>query len=216
MEASPRAAVIDLRTGEVIQQCEDCANYERELRAKRRRITLLENQLADKRASEVEAEAIVEVLSYWRDRCMKRPESVVFAPGGRRWEKVRDRLAEDLPGRNAYTPQELHLAVDGALISPFHNGTDPKTKGKQYLDAVTIFRDAETVGAHIERTLKFEQLVGVLPSTALRALIGLNMEVELERCDCGHERLLHVGLPELEGREVCKRCGCGDFTRYGT
>lgn len=209
------ARVIDLKTGEVLDgPCEDCTNYERELRAKRRRITLLENQLADRREAAAEAKDISEVLSYWRDRCTKRPGSVVFAPGGDRWEKVRDRLSDDLPGREGgWTVAELKLAVDGALISPFHNGTDPKTRGKQYLDARTIFKNAEVVGSHVDRALKFNDLIGVLPSEFLRAFVGMDVKTDLAVCDCGHYRLFHLSVPETGGREVCRKCDCGGWSQ---
>lgn len=219
MEASPNnheAAVIDLRTGEVIEtKCPDCANHQRMITSLMRQRTELERKLDDKRKAEAEAADIVEVLSYWRDRCSKRPDSTrVDRTSHPRWEKVRARLNED------FTVGELKLVVDGALASPFHNGTDPKNDvargGKQFLAAETLFKNAKTCQDHIHRAERYVDLVGALPSEVNHALIGLNMQVELEICDCGHERLFHVGLADVEGREVCKRCDCGDFTRFGT
>lgn len=205
------ARVIDMKTGEVLHDCADCANYERELKAKRRRITFLEGELAEKRRTEAQAKDIIEVLSYWRDRCSKRPDQVrVERTSHPRWGKVRDRLQED------FTVAELKLAVEGALASPFHNGTDPKndvTKGgRQYLDAETIFMTAKTVESHGKRAESYVEHVGVLPSAVNRALIGLDMATELEFCDCAHHRLFHLAVAETGGREVCGRCGCGGFS----
>jgi hypothetical protein len=51
--------------------------------------------------------------------------------------------------QDKFTVDELKLAVDGALASPYHNGENET--GTTYLDIRTLFRSCETVEGHIER-----------------------------------------------------------------
>src|SRR2546430_2362856 len=76
----------------------------------------LKREIRNLRAVEPNAVVVREILEYWRERC--RPRATV-AIGGKRWEKVRARLQDNLDGRGPWTPTELKLAVDGALLDPW-------------------------------------------------------------------------------------------------
>jgi hypothetical protein len=93
-----------------------------------------------------EHERVMDVLEYWKPRCKPKARIPVNSV---RYRKVADRFKDRLEGRDGWTADELKLAVDGALLSPFHCGDNEQ--GKKYLDAETIFRDASTVMKHIER-----------------------------------------------------------------
>lgn len=77
------------------------------------------------------AEAIREVFDYWVEKTYTKGRKPIL--GAKRRSKLNARLSE------GYTVEDLKLAVDGVLLSPWHMGDNPS--GKKYLDIVTIFRD---------------------------------------------------------------------------
>jgi uncharacterized phage protein (TIGR02220 family) len=114
------------------------------------RVAYLEGQLtrakredARREATRAQAAQIMEVLSHWRDRCAKKPDLVKLVADSPRWRKVKVRLEE------GWTVEDLKHVVDYCVTDEFLNGSNPKTKGKTYLDATTLFRDADQVTARL-------------------------------------------------------------------
>lgn len=161
----------------------------------------LRADLARERSEEPGAKDIQAVLGYWREHCSPKSEIV---PGGKRWEKVRARFKDKL-GRTR-TVKELCLAVDGALVDPWLNGTDSRSKG--YLQAETIFRDPEQVEKLVWLALGFEQRHGFLPTTIPPELDGAALRFYSMRCECGHLRIDHIVLERETGFMGCFRSGC--------
>jgi hypothetical protein len=163
----------------------------KDLRRMRDRVRELEGEFADKASKKNNAPQIRDVLLYWRERCATHKTRIV--PDSPRWNKVRDRLTErDIDGDPAFTPQDLCEAVDGALLSDFHAGRDPKTDGKTYLAAETIFRDPGTVEKHLER-LSRARGEAALDLAVLPDYVQENVALWLsEECGCGHVRAQHL------------------------
>lgn len=183
MSAHRHLRVIDGHGQVVDEASAEVVALERELRAKRRRITELENQLAEQEGRSPEAKQVLEVLEYWRPLCMPRAKIV---PKSERWRKTKDRLHDkDLTtGELAYTVLDLKAAVVGAKLSPDHvaNG---------WLDASTIFRDSTTVDKHIARCTTFRRETGVSALEIVDELMGPGLAKLAARCACGHLRLDH-------------------------
>jgi hypothetical protein len=212
VSVAPHLHVVNAETGELVEDERDVLieQLQADLQGKILAIGKLKRELRHLRAVEPESEVVREVLEYWRERCAPR---ATIAPGGKRWEKVRDRLKDQLDDRPSWTPNELRLAVDGALLDPWLSGSDRKSKG--YLDAQTIFRDAEMVERLRDLALGFQAQAG----TPLRDLIDVAAELRfvnwrhlLRVCECGHRRVEHArGDSDHGGRERCFFCGCEDF-----
>lgn len=206
MPERPQLRLIDSNTGEVVEDEREVLieQLTADLRTKQLAIGKLKRELKELRAVEPEAKVIRDVLGYWRDAC--KP-SAQIAPASRRWEKVRARLKDRLDDRDPWTPAELKLAVDGALLDPWINGRARGSRG--YLDAVTIFRDAEMVEKLRDLALGFKAQASV----GVRDLIAVSAELRvvdwrqvLRLCECGHRRIEHV-----PGVEACIRCECREF-----
>jgi hypothetical protein len=211
----PQLHLVNAATGELVEHDDrdiQIEQLESELRGKRLAIGKLKRELKELRSVEPEAEIVRDVLTYWQQKCAPRS---TIAPGGKRWEKVRARLKDKLDGRDPWTPDELKLAVDGALLDPWLNGTAPKSKG--YLDAETIFRDAEMVEKLRNLALGFKATAGVGLGDLLDVTAELgtaNWSHLLKVCVCQHRRLEHSRPdPSREGREGCLTpgCECEDF-----
>jgi hypothetical protein len=207
--------LINPQTGEVVEDERDILIHqlEAEKRGQSLQIGLLKKELRELRAVEPEAQHIKEVLGYWREKC--NPNATAIAPGGKRWEKVRARFRDNLDGRDSWTTAELKLAVDGALLDPFLNGTDPKSKADGFLDATTIFRDDKQVERlmHLAVGFKVKAGVGVPELLEVGDQLGhVSWNFLLQTCSCGHKRIEHAHSdPTLEGRELCFLCDCGDW-----
>lgn len=200
--ARPDLRLVDTATGEVTEVPaeiemlrQQVAEAEAELRAKRSQITKLKNENARLMGVEPEAESIIEVLEFWRLRCMPGASIV---PGSERWLKVRDRLREhDVTTKQpAHSVVKLKAAIAGVLLSDWH------VKNKK-VDAVTIFRDSKTVEDHVARAVDFKRRKGVSALTLLDELAGPGLEWLADRCSCGDLRMAH-----LMGR------GCGEFDEF--
>lgn len=100
----------------------DLENAETELRVQRRANVALRNQNAAMREDEPEAEAIREVLDYWKAR-LKHPRAKTPL-SGERAAKVRARL------RDGFTVQRLKRAVDGCALMPYVGAGGRKPFGK--------------------------------------------------------------------------------------
>jgi hypothetical protein len=205
--------VVDAETGELVRDDDRdilIEQLERELRGKQLAIGKLKRELRDLRAVEPEALIVRDVLDYWRERCKPR---ATIAIGGKRWEKVRARLRDQLDRGKPFTPAELKLAVDGALLDPWLSGRDRRSKG--YLDAETIFRDAEMVERLRDLAVGFDAETGVAIHDLLDVADALRLvhwPMLLEGCVCGHRRIEHSRPdPRLEGLEGCFACECDDF-----
>lgn len=180
----------------------------KDLRRMRDRVRELEGEFADKAARDPRAQDIRDVLLYWRDRCASHRTRIV--PDSPRWRKVRDRLTEQDIDGHVLAPKDLCEAVDGALLSDFHTGKDPKTGGKSYLGAETLFRDADTVQHHQDR-------LRAARGEAPLAFAALPFPDEVvfwlsDECSCGHSRAHHVGAEQGCWAAVGdKACGCDRF-----
>lgn len=157
---------------------------------------------------------VLEVLLYWRPKCMPGAKIVPASP---RWQKVDEAFdMVDENGDPAYTVQELKNVVDGALRSDYHVQND-------YLDAETLFRDQGTIERHRSRLPDRER-----PSV-LKNGLALNPDLKqrlaklrpsefgaLDRCDCGHPQFLHAKRLDdgpMLGWWPCTdvKCNCLDF-----
>lgn len=216
--ARPDLRLVDTTTGEVSELPADVARLqaeleaarqqvgeaEAELRGKRSQITQLRNQLAEMQAVEPEAEQIMDVLEFWRVRCMPGASIVV---GSERWQKTRARLRERDAGtkERCYTPLHLKAAVVGARLSEWH------VKNKR-LDAATLFRDSKTVDDHIGRAVTFKRAYGTSAVTLLDELGSPVFAWLSRRCACGHLWLEHLkGGPGPDGNQPCDTCRCPHF-----
>jgi hypothetical protein len=174
----------------------------------------LRKQIAELRGLEPEAETIREILHYAKERYGKPRQEII--EGGERWEKCRARLRDKPEGRGQRTPEELKLAIDGALLEPWLNGTAPNApKDGRYLDAKTVFKSPEQVAKLRDLALGFQAQAGVHLGDLLDVATDLqwvNWGYLLKTCGCGHRRVEHAhGDPSLEGRELCRECDCPDF-----
>lgn len=73
-----------------------------------------------------------EVFRYWQSKGHRMPRAQDLI------KLTRDRL-------KTYTPQDICVAIDGLHASPWHNGSDPKTNGKSYLELKQVVRADERV-----------------------------------------------------------------------
>lgn len=215
MNDRPDLKLVDTTTGEIVESDDREVLIEQlqaELRGKSLQIGKLRREVRELRLTEPEAATIMDVLSYWRERCAPRAHIVA---GGKRWEKVRARLKDKPVDRPPWTPEELKKVVDGALLDPWLSGADRRSKG--YLDAETIFRDPEQVERLLNLALGFSAKAGV----ELADLIAIGDELRvvhwpllLRSCVCDHRRIEHSKAdPERQGREPCliPECPCEDF-----
>jgi hypothetical protein len=205
--AARQLRVIDAQSGEVAVDitdgaCPHCLELERDLRGKRAQLTKMRHELAQMTGVEPEAAEVLDVLEFWRSRCMPRASIVV---GGERWLKVRARLREKdaVTHRRCYPPLALKGAVLGALLSEFHSKNG-------YLDAATIFRDSKTVDSHLGRAKTFKRQTGVSGLELLDELGSTALEWLAERCSCEHTYIEHLrGGPRPDGTTPCATPGCG-------
>lgn len=208
-EPAPRPPLhlVDAQTGEIVEDERDLLleQYEKDLTVKRLRIGKLEKELRHLRSVEPESEAIREILEYCRERWGRRFE---ISPGGKRWEKVRARFRDRIDGRDPWTPEELKLAADGALLDPWLSGRDKRSKG--YLDPETVYRDPEIVERLRDLALGFGGKAGIGLGDLLDFVPRLGQigwKDVLRVCMCGHTRLEHSrGVTE-----GCLVCTCEDF-----
>jgi hypothetical protein len=131
--------------------CPDCASWQRkfdgllvdfenaevELRAKRREITRLKSELATQNEQMVEAPLISAIFDYWRLQCRKGRKSVKL--GDKRRAAVKGRL------RDGYTPKQIRIAIDGAVVGAFEKD------GRRFDDLELICRDEVTLERFIAR-----------------------------------------------------------------
>jgi hypothetical protein len=201
---------VDGATGEATEVCPDCVVKDAEkTRMARSYEATIRNLRADLEAAQPDDRAVRAVLDYWADRVQqegwwsRRP---LFKPGDQRWQAVRGRLKD---GR---TVQDCELAVEGALLG------DRKRIRREWIDATSVFRNNENFERHLERAVDRDQenvvVRRALPAE-LAALDADQLAYLAERCGCGHLRLFHVGCAETAGRQVCARCGCGDYHDEG-
>lgn len=207
----PDLRLIDAATGEIVKHDEReilVEQLQAELRGKSLTIGKLKRELKELRAVEPEAETIRGVLEYWRSKCSPRAQ---IAIAGKRWEKVRARLRDKLDGRDPWTPPELKLAVDGALLDPWLSGRDRRSRG--YLDAETIFRDAEMVEKLRNLAIGFEARAGLAVGELLDVadeLALVDWKLLLRVCVCRHRRIEHHRPSPREGC-LAPDCPCEDF-----
>lgn len=198
-----RIHIIDTETGEVFSGCPGCIEREEtiealqgELQVLLRRNGRLKKDLTAERLEEPEHQAILRVLSHWKLNCKPRAEIV---PGGKRWERVRARFHDKLPGGRCRTPDELMLVVDGALTDDWLTGRAPGARDRGYLDVDTLYRDPEQVERLVEKALTAPAEVRVLHPPmevwALDVLCGT----------CGHRWGNHL---DMEHRCCVDGCHC--------
>jgi len=219
----PQLTLVDTATGEVVEDERDflIEQLQADLKGKQIAIGKLKRELKELRSVEPEAKEIREVLDYWRAACKPR---AIIAPGGERWEKVRARFKDKLEiegePRPPWTIAELKLAVDGALLDPWLNGTAPKSKG--YLDAKTIFKGPEQVERLKDLALRLQFEVGMTAKQLIEAsrtlsAVGLDWKHLLAPCLCGHTRVEHRRSDNILWDDcLTPGCECGEFWQdYG-
>lgn len=80
------------------------------------------------------AESVRVVFEYWRTTTGKR---------GKLSEKRKTKIKARL--REGYTVEDLKLAIDGLSASDWHNGRNPRTQGRKYLELEQVTRDGTRV-----------------------------------------------------------------------
>lgn len=211
----PDLKVINTQTGEVVEDTRDYQLEElnRKYLGALGTIGKLRKEIAELRVVEPEAQAVQGVLEYWKANCKPNAE---ITQDGKRWKNVRARLRDKFDDRPPRTPDELKLAVDGALLDPFWNGSHPKSRGKSFvLEAESIFASSERVETLRDIALGFKAKAGVHLKDLLEVtdrLRFVSWKYLLQTCECGHFRVEHAHPdPTIEGRELCFLCPCGDF-----
>lgn len=169
-----------------------------------KKIRRYEGEFADRATRDPNHTDIRDVLLYWRERCATHKTKIV--PASPSWNKVRDRLTDQaVEGEPPFTVEDLCHAVDGALLSDFHTGRDPKAGGKTYLRAITIFRDADSVNDHLSRLREGLGRAPRLFEPEARAELVYWLTQE---CSCGHSRAHHVdgsrGCWAADGLKLCR------------
>jgi len=84
---------------------------------------------------------VLEIVQVWDAYRAVFPERRVLDDDGA------NKIGEAL--RLGYSVQDLCKVPAGARLSPFHMGENDK--GKRYIDVVSLYREAKTIDAHIER-----------------------------------------------------------------
>ena len=84
---------------------------------------------------------ILEIVKVWDAYRATFPERRVLDDDGA------NKIGEAL--RLGYSVEDLCKVPAGARLSPFHMGENDK--GKRYIDVVSLYREAKTIDAHIER-----------------------------------------------------------------
>src|SRR5262245_55702590 len=85
--------VVNAETGEVAPESFQLDELNKKYLGALGELGKLKKELRELRAVEPQSEIVREILDYWRERC--RPRATI-APGGKRWEKVRARLKDEL------------------------------------------------------------------------------------------------------------------------
>lgn len=110
----------------------DLDNANADLTVKRREITRLKNELADKHRSDPLFHVAETIFFYWRDKCC--PKARTFSED--RLKAVLGRLKDKDPrdpAQPAYTPRFICEAVLGAAVDPY---VDPKRKRHNDLELI--------------------------------------------------------------------------------
>jgi len=84
---------------------------------------------------------VLEIVQVWDAYRTAFPERRVLDDDGA------NKIGEAI--RLGYSVQDLCKVPAGARLSPFHMGENDK--GKRYIDPVSLYREAKTIDAHIER-----------------------------------------------------------------
>lgn len=84
---------------------------------------------------------VLEIVQVWDAYRTAFPERRVLDDDGA------NKIGEAI--RLGYSVQDLCKVPAGARLSPFHMGENDK--GKRYIDVVSLYREARTINAHIER-----------------------------------------------------------------
>ena len=131
-------------------------------------------------ADDIQAQAR-EVFEYWKEACKRA--AVAYGRSGRTgprrlWtEKRRRKLAARL--REGYTPSDLMLAVDGCMLSPFHQG---KNDGATLFDDLELIcRDASKVDSFMARAQ--QHATGTAPGDAYIAEVVNGVSARSQRLE---------------------------------
>lgn len=123
----------------------DLENANVDLIAKRRRITALENELADRRKRDPDYATAYAIFDYWRKRC--RPKAKTFSEDRAKavMARLRDKDADD-PKKAAYSPRYICEAIIGAQI-----GAHVDESGKKFDDLELVCRSGRRLEAFHEK-----------------------------------------------------------------
>lgn len=112
----------------------DLDNLETELKVKRRRITQLENELAEKHRQDPNYSTAEVIFDYWRKKCM--PTARTFSEDRVKavLARLKDRDRVD-PDQSAYSPRYICEAIVGAAVGAYVDD-----KGKCHNDLELICR----------------------------------------------------------------------------
>lgn len=138
-------AVIESMQAEHEKMAGVITGLERDLRAKRSRISALENELVDRRKRDPDYATAHEIFDYWRKRC--RPKAKTFSDDRARavMARLRDRDADD-PQKAAYSPRYICEAIIGAQV-----GCHVDESGKRFDDLELICRSGRRLEAFHEK-----------------------------------------------------------------
>ena len=119
----------------------DMLGMERDLKAKRARITFLENELAGRDRADPHYGTALELFEFWRKRCAPRAKTFSDDRLKAVLARLKDKSADD-PSVPAYPPRYIAEAIVGA-----QHGAFVDAKGKRHCDLELICRSGRRLEA---------------------------------------------------------------------
>jgi hypothetical protein len=149
---------LELAHGEHERMAADILGLERDLKAKRSRITFLENELAERHRSDAFYGQALELFEFWRQHC--RPKARTFSDD--RLKNVLARLKEKREGSDeqAYSQRFIAKAILGAKYCAFVD-----RQGKRHDDLELICRNGRKLEDFADRYVQWRKKNG-LPDLA--------------------------------------------------
>lgn len=150
-------AIIESMQAEHEKMAGDLQNLQRDVRAKMRRITFLENELAGRYRNDEHYETAHKIFEFWRKHCCPRARTFSEDRLKAVLARLRDKRADD-PNEPAYSPRYICEAVLGAKYGAYVD-----EKGKAHRDLELICRSGRRLEAFHD---KYEAHVARKAATA--------------------------------------------------